>query len=429
MDRTDGSKRILLIIGGGIAAYKVLELCRLLRRRGRLVRAILTKSGEQFVTPLSVGSVTGDKVYGDLFSLTDEAEMGHIELSRDADLVVVAPATADLLAKMAHGLANDLATTALLATDKRILVAPAMNVRMWHHPATQRNIATLRSDGVVFVGPNSGSMACGEFGVGRLAEPPEILEAIEAMLPTDTRLPLPGEDPSRRSGDSGTGRPLTGRHVIVTSGPTIESIDPVRFIANRSSGRQGHAIAEAAAAAGARVTLISGPVSVPDPFGVEIRRVESAGEMLTAVEAALPADVFVGAAAVADWRVEQAAPFKLKKGDTPAALTLVPNPDILSSVAHHPSGRPQLVVGFAAETHDVIAHAEAKRRTKGCDVIVANDVSLTGETPGGVMGGARNTVHLVTETGVEDWPTMDKRAVADRLVAKIAQMLAGSAQP
>jgi phosphopantothenoylcysteine decarboxylase/phosphopantothenate--cysteine ligase len=417
-------KRILLIIGGGIAAYKVLELCRLLRRRSRTVRAILTKAGEQFVTPLSVGSVTGDKVYGDLFSLTDEAEMGHIELSRDADLVVVAPATADLLAKMAHGLANDLATTALLATDKRILVAPAMNVRMWHHPATQRSIATLKADGVTFVGPNSGSMACGEFGIGRLAEPPEILDAIEALLATDTRLPLPGDSTPATSSVSGLGRPLSGRHVLVTSGPTLESIDPVRFIANRSSGRQGHAIAEAAAAAGARVTLVSGPVSLPDPFGVHTQHVESAREMLAAVESSLPADVFIAAAAVADWRVEQAAPLKLKKGAADASLTLVPNPDILSSIAHHASHRPALVVGFAAETHDVIAHAEAKRLAKGCDLIVANDVSLTGETPGGVMGAARNTVHLVTAAGVEDWPTLDKRAVADRLVAKLAHMLA-----
>ncbi len=416
-------KRILLIVGGGIAAYKVLDLCRLLVRRGHHVRAIMTKAAGEFVTPLSLGSVTGDRVYGDLFSLTDEAEMGHIQLSRDADLLVVAPATADLLAKMAHGLANDLATTALLATDKRVLVAPAMNVRMWHHPATQRNLARLRDDGVSFVGPNDGSMACGEFGTGRLAEPPEIMAAIEALLDTDTTLPLP-PGASATSDFSPAGRPLAGRRVVVTSGPTHEPIDPVRYIANRSSGKQGHAIAAAAAAAGADVVLVSGPVALPPPFGVSIVHVETAREMRDAVERHLPADVFVGAAAVADWRADGVGTQKLKKGDagTPS-LTLVENPDILAGIARHATLRPRLVIGFAAETERVLDHARAKLTRKGCDLIVANDVSTMGETAGGVMGGDRNTVHLVSPTGVESWPTLDKPAVAARLVQRIAALL------
>jgi phosphopantothenoylcysteine decarboxylase / phosphopantothenate---cysteine ligase len=415
-------KRILLIVGGGIAAYKVLDLCRLLRRSGHAVRAIMTKAAGEFVTPLSLGSVTGDKVYGELFSLTDEAEMGHIELSRDADLVVVAPATANLLAKMANGLADDLATTALLATDKRILAAPAMNLRMWAHPATRRNIERLKADGVAFVGPNAGSMACGEFGVGRLAEPPEILAAIEALLKTDTAIPLPEGAWADPVGDAGL--PLAGRHVVITSGPTHEPIDPVRYIANRSSGKQGHALAAALAAAGARVTLVSGPVAIPDPFGVSVVRVETAREMLAAVEKALPADVFVGAAAVADWRTAGAADQKMKKdGKGPPALALTENPDILAAVSKLKKGRPPLVVGFAAETERVVEHARAKLARKGCDLIVANDVSTSGATPGGVMGGAMNTVHLVDATVVESWPTMGKEAVAARLAAAIAARL------
>jgi phosphopantothenoylcysteine decarboxylase / phosphopantothenate---cysteine ligase len=420
-------KRILLIVCGGIAAYKVLDLCRLARRRGLLVRAIMTKAAGEFVTPLSLGSVTGDRVYGELFSLTDEAEMGHIELSRDADLVVVAPATADMLARMAHGIANDLASTALLATDKRILVAPAMNLRMWAHPATQRNIAWLRADGVSFVGPNAGSMACGEFGIGRLAEPPEILATIEALLETDTAIPLPEGAWTEGAGADAEGaasRPLSGKHVLVTSGPTHEPIDPVRYIANRSSGKQGHAIAAAAAAAGARVTLVSGPVSLPDPFGVDTIHVETAGEMQSAVGRALPCDVFIAAAAVADWRTTDAAGEKLKKGEAgPPVLALAENADILAGVGHMGAGRPRLVVGFAAETEKVIIHAKAKLKRKGCDLVVANDVSLTGDTPGGVMGASRNTVHLIAAGGVESWPTMTKEAIAARLVAHLADLL------
>ncbi len=415
--------RILLIVGGGIAAYKVLDLCRLIRRRGHLVRAIMTKAAAEFVTPLALGAVTGDKVYGELFSLTDEAEMGHIELSRDADLVVVAPATANLLARMAHGLADDLATTALLATDKKTLVAPAMNLRMWAHPATQRNVERLKADGVTFVGPAAGAMACGEFGVGRLAEPPDILAAIEAMLQTDTALPLP-EGASASPGDDGA-RPLSGRHVVVTSGPTREPIDPVRYISNHSSGRQGHAIAAAAAAAGARVTLVSGPVALPDPFGVTTVHVETAREMLQAVEAAMPCDVFIAAAAVADWRVAGEARQKLKKdGGQPQSLAMIENPDILATIAQRRTARPALVVGFAAETEKVLAHAQAKLARKGCDIIVANDVSVSGATPGGVFGGPSNTVHLVDAKGVESWPTMGKEQIAARLVATLAARIA-----
>ena len=416
-------RRILLVVGGGIAAYKALDLCRLIRRSGLAVRAVMTKAAGEFVTPLSLGSVTGDKVYGELFSLTDEAEMGHIELSRDADLVVVAPATANLLARMANGLADDLATTLLLATDKKVLVAPAMNLRMWAHPATRRNVERLKADGVAFVGPTAGSMACGEFGVGRLAEPAEILTAVEAMLQGDTALPLP-EGAWAEASSGGGARPLSGRHVVVTSGPTHEPIDPVRYIANRSSGKQGHAIAAAAAAAGARVTLISGPVTIPDPFGVAVVRVETAREMQAAVERALPCDVFIGAAAVADWRVAEAADGKLKKESGPRpSLALAENPDILAGVGGRASGRPRLVIGFAAETSDVVAHAQGKLVRKGCDAVVANDVGIAGETPGGVFGQAANTVHLVTREGVESWPTMGKQQVAERLVARIAAML------
>jgi len=396
-------KRVLLIIGGGIAAYKTLELIRALRKRGLAVRCILTRAGKEFVTPLALSSLSGDKVYEDLFSLTDEAEMGHIELSRDADLLVVAPATADLLAKMASGAANDLASTALLATDKPILAAPAMNVRMWLHAATQRNFSRLEGDGVRFVGPGEGEMACGEFGPGRMAEPVEIADAIEAMLGVVMK-----------------GKPLTGRRVVVTSGPTLEPIDPVRFLSNRSSGRQGHAIAAAAAAAGAEVVLVSGPVSIPDPAGVRTVHVEAAVEMLAAVEAALPCDIAVFCAAVADWRVEPAWQ-KIKKGTSAPTLALIENPDILATIGHH-SRRPRLVIGFAAETEKMLDHARAKLARKGCDMIVANDVG--GEA--GVMGGERNTVHLVTANGVEDWPTLDKAEVARRLVERMAALIDGS---
>lgn len=407
-------KSILLIVGGGIAAYKVLELVRLARRKGITVTPILTKAGAEFVTPLSLAGLTGQKVYDDLFSLTDEVEMGHIALSRSADLVVVAPATADLIAKMANGIANDMASVALLATDKDILIAPAMNVRMWHHPATQRNLATLRGDGVEIIGPATGSMACGEFGAGRLVEPPELLAAIVAKLASCQPKPLPGAGA------------LAGRHVLVTSGPTHEPIDPVRYIANRSSGKQGHAIAAAAARAGARVTLISGPVSIADPQGVTTVHVQTAAQMLNAVEAALPADIAVFAAAVADWRVASAAGDKIKKGGgAPASLSLTENPDILASIAKRNTGRPALVVGFAAETEKVVEHAKAKLIRKGCDLIIANDVSLTGSgITGGVMGADSNAVQLVSQSGVISWPTMSKDKVADKLIAHFADLAA-----
>ncbi len=404
-------KSILLIVGGGIAAYKALELIRLARRRGISVTPILTKAGAEFVTSLSLAGLSGSKVYDDLFSLTDEVEMGHIALSRAADLVVVIPATADLIAKMANGIANDMASVALLATDKTILIAPAMNVRMWHHPATQRNIATLVRDGVKVVGPASGAMACGEFGLGRLVEPPELLAAIEAELTVAQPKPVPGAV-------------LSGRHVLITSGPTHEPIDPVRYIANRSSGKQGHAIAAAAAAAGARVTLVSGPVAIPDPQGVTTVHVSTAREMLSAVEGALPADIAIFAAAVADWRVASEAGEKMKKsGKSVPTLNLVENPDILATIAGRKTGRPALVVGFAAETQNVTAHATAKLARKGCDLIVANDVSQTGAgISGGVMGGDANAVHLVSAGGVTSWPVMSKAEVASRLVAHIASL-------
>ena len=411
-------QKILLIIGGGIAAYKTLELIRRLRERGIEVRAVMTAAAQHFVTPLSVASLTGQKLYDDLFSLTDEAEMGHIELSRSADLIVIAPATADLLAKAAQGLANDLASTLLLATDKRILAAPAMNLRMWLHPATQRNLAILRADGMAFVGPNAGEMACGEYGPGRMSEPLEIVAAIEAVLIGDTRLPLPA---SARRPNSGV---LAGRHVLVTSGPTHEPIDPVRYIANRSSGRQGHAIALAAAQAGARVTLVSGPVSLADPPGVAIVQVETARAMLAAVTASLPADIFIAAAAVADWRVEDAGAQKLKKTGTAApVLRLAENPDILALVSQSVAARPALVVGFAAETENVLDNARAKLAKKRCDLIVANDVSA-GQ---GVFGGASNSVHLVSAKGVETWPKLGKDEVARRLIACCAALLGGTA--
>ncbi len=392
-------KRILLVIGGGIAAYKSLLLIRLLRGQGAAVTPVLTAGGAEFVTPLSVSALAGEKVYQSLFDLTDEAEMGHIQLSRVADLIVVAPATADLMAKMATGRADDLASTLLLATDTRVLVAPAMNVRMWQHPATQRNIATLKADGVLFTGPDEGEMACGEYGPGRLAEPEAILAAISAAL---------------------TEGPLAGKHVLVTSGPTHEPIDPVRYIANRSSGAQGTALAAALRDLGARVTFVTGPASVPSPEGVAVVRVETAREMLDAVRAALPADAAVMAAAVADWRVANAAGQKMKKdgsGRAPA-LEFAENPDILATVSKG-ANRPRLVVGFAAETEKVVDHATAKRLRKGCDWIVANDVSP--ET--GIMGGAENAVTLITADGAESWPRMAKDQVARQLAARIAGAL------
>ncbi len=396
------AKRVLLIVSGGIAAFKALELVRLLRRANYGVTCVLTKNGSQFVTPLSLQALSESKVYTDLFSLTDESEMGHIQLSRAADLLVVVPATANILAKMAAGLADDLASTVLLATDKPVLVAPAMNVRMWLHPATQANMAVLAQRGVHVVAPTEGAMACNEFGPGRLAEPPEILAAIEVLL--------------RPAG------PLTGRHALVTSGPTHEPIDPVRYIANRSSGRQGAAIAAALAELGARVTLVRGPVSVPDPDGVTVHRVETAQQMLEACQSALPADIAVFAAAVADWRVEQAATGKIKKqpGAAPPALTLLPNPDILATIAAAGPNRPRIVVGFAAETDDLLANAQAKLVRKNADFIVANDVSP--ET--GIMGGAENAVHIVSAADVETWPRLGKDEVARRLVRRIAEAFA-----
>jgi phosphopantothenoylcysteine decarboxylase/phosphopantothenate--cysteine ligase len=395
-------KSVLLIIGGGIAAYKSLELVRRLAERGIRSRAILTAAGAEFVTPLSVSALTGEKIYSDLFSLTDEAEMGHIQLSRSADLVVVAPATADLMAKMANGLANDLASTTLLATDKKVLMAPAMNVRMWQSPSVRRNRAILEKDGVLFVGPNEGEMACGEFGPGRMAEPHEIVAAIEQAL--------------------GANGPLKGVTALVTAGPTREPVDPVRFLANHSSGKQGYAIAEALVAAGADTTLISGPVGLQPPQGVKLKRVTTAQEMLAACEAALPADVLVMAAAVSDWRPDIAANSKIKKSADRVVplIKLVENPDILATLAQGPR-RPRLVIGFAAETDDVVQNAVAKRTRKGADWIIANDVS------GNVMGGDRNRIHLVSEEGIEDWPEMTKTEVGTRLAVRIAEKLKGAA--
>jgi len=396
--------RILLIVGGGIAAYKALELTRLLRKAGVAVRPILTKAGAEFVTPLTLAALAEDKVYGELFSLTDEAEMGHIELSRSADLVVVVPATADLIAKAAHGLAGDLASTTLLATDKPVLMAPAMNVRMWLHPATRRNIEILKADGVLFVGPDEGAMACGEFGPGRLAEPPVIFEAVMAAL----------EGPAAR--------PLAGKHALVTAGPTFEPIDPVRGITNRSSGRQGYAIAAALAKLGARVTLVSGPVALPTPLGVDRVDVETARDMLAACQAALPADVGVFVAAVADWRIDEVFGTKLKKEKGgPPALTFVENPDILAALAASGPKRPRLVIGFAAETNDVEAHARAKLARKGCDWIIANDV-----TEPGVMGGDENAVLLISKDKTERWTRAAKDSVAHDLAQRIAQDLTAS---
>ncbi len=402
-------RRVLLIIGGGIAAYKSLTLIRELARRGIATRCILTNAGKAFVTPLSVAALSGDKVYDDLFSLTDETEMGHIELSRAADLVVVAPATADLMAKASAGLATDMATTALLATDKPVMMAPAMNVRMWEHPATQRNLAQLRDDGVIFVGPDEGDMACGEFGPGRMAEPDAIAAAV-------ARWYAEGQKPAPQS------TALAGRSALVTAGPTREPIDPVRYLSNHSSGAQGYAIAAALAAQGADTTLVTGPTELPDPGrGVTTIRVETAREMLKACEQALPVDVFVGVAAVADWRPAATSGNKIKKnGAEPEPLALVENPDILRTIGRKRNARPLLVVGFAAETNNVIANARKKVTSKGADWIVANDVS------GDVMGGSENEVVIVEKDGEDAWPRMTKRAVAERLAARIAETLATS---
>ena len=393
-------RRILLIISGGIAAYKSLDLIRRLRERGAAVRAIMTAAAQHFVTPLSVASLCEDKVYTDLWSLTDESEMGHIRLSREVDLVVVAPASADLIARMAAGLADDLATTALLASDKKVLIAPTMNLMMWAHPATQANLAVLAARGMLRIGPGSGELACGEVGSGRMAEPLEIVAAIERILTEDTR--------------------LAGRRALVTSGPTREPIDPVRYLSNHSSGKQGHAIAAALTAFGADTVLVSGPTQEPAPAGVRVVPVETAAQMLAACEAALPVDVAIMAAAVADWRVEGVARHKLKKdGSGPPRLRLAENPDILATIARRANDRPALVIGFAAETEDIVANAQAKRVRKRCDWILANDVSPGTDT----FGGDRNTIHLVDDEGVEDWPVMTKREVAARLAERIAQRL------
>ena len=399
-------KRILLIVAGGIAAFKSAELIRLLRGRGASVRCVLTEAGAKFVTPLTLQALSEDRVYGDMFSLTDESEMGHIQLSRDADLLVVAPATANMLARMAGGLADDLASTVLLATDKPVLAAPAMNVRMWTHAATVANVETLKKRGVSFVGPNDGAMACNEHGPGRMSEPAEIVAAIESLLVRD--------------------RPLAGKRALVTSGPTREALDPVRFISNHSSGKQGHAIAAALAELGADVTLVSGPVAVPDPHGVKIVKIESADQMLAACLDAGALDIAVCAAAVADWKAARPATGKIKKkaGAPPPALELTPNPDILATLSKAGPKRPALVVGFAAETENVVANAVDKRIRKGCDWIVANDVSPAT----GTFGGERNTVHLITAAGTEDWPPLGKGDVAGRLAARIALHLAEAAR-
>ncbi|HWM80806.1 MAG TPA: bifunctional phosphopantothenoylcysteine decarboxylase/phosphopantothenate--cysteine ligase CoaBC [Pseudolabrys sp.] len=404
--RDDGARRVLLIVGGGIAAYKSLDLIRRLRERGIAVRCILTKAAQQFVTPLAAGAVAGSRVFTDLFDADSEFDVGHIRLARDTDLVVVAPATADLMAKLANGHADDLATAVLLATDRPLLLAPAMNPLMWANRATQRNLAQLQADGMTLVGPNAGEMAeAGERGIGRMAEPLEIAAAAQALL---------AQQPQR----------LAGRRLLITSGPTHEPIDPVRYIANRSSGKQGHAIAEAAAHAGATVTLISGPVTIVDPPGVAVVRVETAREMLEAVEAALPVDVAIFAAAVADWRVARNSEQKIKKtGHGVPDLPLTENPDILATIARRKSGRPPLVIGFAAETEHVDRNAAAKRERKGCDWMLANDVSPAT----GVMGGDRNTIHFVTASGIEMWPTQSKDAVARMLIEKIADTIGDKA--
>ena len=391
-------KRVLLIVSGGIAAVKIPEVVRRIREQGGLVRCVITEGGKQFVTPLSLAALSEDKVYDDLFSLTDENEMGHINLSRQADVIMVAPATADIMARMAAGMANDLATTVLLATDKPVICVPAMNVRMWEHAATQANLQTLKQRGITFVGPVDGDMACGEFGMGRMSEPAEIVDALVNFFNADPK-------------------PLAGRHAIVTSGPTHEPIDPVRYIANRSSGKQGHAIAAALAAYGCKTTLVTGPTALPDPAGCDVIKIESARDMLAAVESALPADIAVCAAAVADWRTDNAPDQKIKKqagADTPT-LFMIENPDILATISKAGNKRPPLVIGFAAETNDVVTNATKKRTRKGCDWIVANDVSPAT----GTFSGDSNTVHLIDETGTEDWPTLSKSDVAEQLVVRI----------
>ena len=392
------SKRILLIVSGGIAAYKCPDLVRRLRERGASVRCVLTRGGSEFVSALALQAVSEDKVYQDMFSLTDESEMGHIQLSRDADAILVAPASAHMLARMAQGIADDLATTALLATDKPVLVAPAMNVRMWEHPATQTNLQTLQSRGVTLIGPDEGDMACGEYGMGRMSEPTGIADFMQAYFQAAT--------------------PLKGKRALVTSGPTFEAIDPVRFIGNRSSGKQGHAIAGALARLGSDTVLVSGPTRQPDPPGVQVIHVESAREMLSACEGALPSDIAVCAAAVSDWRAAEAAPSKMKKqaGGPPPDLALTENPDILATLSKPGNKRPALVVGFAAETESVVPNGQAKLERKGCDWIVANDVSAER----GTFDGDRNTVHLISSAGVEDWPTLSKVAVGEKLAARIA---------
>lgn len=411
MSSTLSGKRILLIIGGGIAAYKTLDLIRRLRERGAAVRPVMTQAAQHFITPLAVGALAADHVFTDLFDRQDEQDVGHIRLAREADLVVVAPATADLMAKLANGLANDLASAVLLATDKPVLIAPAMNPKMWGHPATRRNSETLAGDGVCFVGPKRGEMAeSGEAGEGRMAEPLEIVAAIEALLA-----------PAMKQ--------LAGRRILVTSGPTHEPIDPVRYIANRSSGKQGHAVAVALARLGADVQLVSGPVTIADPAGVSVTHVESARQMRDAVESLLPADAAIFVAAVADWRTADAAGEKIKKvaGEGPPALQMVENPDILAGIGHH-AGRPSLVIGFAAETQDLVRNAQAKLDKKGADLIVANDVSHdSGIGAGGVMGGDRNRVRIVSRTGVDEWPELTKDEVAERLAALVADRLGGSA--
>jgi phosphopantothenoylcysteine decarboxylase/phosphopantothenate--cysteine ligase len=400
--QSKNSNRVLLIIGGGIAAYKALDLIRRLKERGAMVRVVMTATAQEFVTPLAAGALAGEAPFIDLFDSQREFDIGHIRLARDTDLIVVAPATADLMAKMANGLADDLASTVLLATDKPVLIAPAMNPHMWNHPATQRNVTQLRADGIAMIGPNAGEMAeRGETGLGRMAEPIEIADAAHALL-------RPG---------AGT---LAGKHVVITAGPTHEPIDPVRYIANRSSGKQGFAIARAAAEAGAKVTLIAGPVTLPDPAGVTVVHVESAREMLDATQAALPADVAIFAAAVADWRVAEAGGQKIKKGSAGLPqLSLVENPDILATVAKLKSKRPKLVIGFAAETERVVEYAKAKLKAKGSNWILANDVSVES----GVMGGDRNKIHLVSQDGVEDWPEQSKDEVARMLIERIAAAL------
>lgn len=410
-------KRVLLIIGGGIAAYKAPELVRQLKAQGLATRCLLTAAAEQFVSPLSLASVSGDKVYENLFDLTDEAEMGHIQLSRDADMILVAPATADLIAKMAQGLANDLASTALLATDKPVMIAPAMNVRMWEHAATQRNLAQLAEDGIGIIGPDEGDMACGEFGLGRMSEPAEIAQAAKAML---------AQTPARDTPLTAA-KPLAGRKILVTAGPTYEPIDPVRYIANRSSGKQGYALAEALAALGANVHLVSGPTALNDPKNVTTKRVETARQMLDACTACLPVDAAIMAAAVADWRPAEAQEAKIKKTKSGLDdLKLVENPDILATLSGHASQRPQLVVGFAAETTDIENYAREKLARKKCDWIVANDVSQNSGIAGGVMGGDDNQVHILSATQTLQWETMSKTAVAAKLAAHIADYFAAT---